>query len=663
MDELVASMAGNEPGKRPDLSLSEIVKPVPRATSARTASPPARIAKGVIERGGELIEGAIDYATGAIPRIAYPTPRGFTVQRVSPKQSPAELGIDEAALAAGAAIAGPPQTRNERAEEAAGTRIAEEAPFLLPGMKVARSLGVPLSIMAPMTLAGSGLGGYAESQIGEETPGMTGPLVGAGVSLVADPFGTASGGVAKKVGQGIVRGIRASRAIEGGTEAARYMARTGLSAETMLDASGELKRRTPDIEAAKTALRRSMDTFGSIDERIAAARAASGEFADEPVGVTTRQVYEAIPSNRGGGSLAQMDEALSSQIDRSTLRARNRADVIDALESRFESVSPVEANYENVLSNYETGRRAAFQNERSAWRAIRSQDQPAFDIGSAKQAAADLSDTAKAEIFQQRDVPQIVRDLVDPETPDVVEFGAFQALRSELLEIVRDGAAYNADKQARSAARHARSLLEDVNRIADDFTDAEVPGMGADWLEARRLTKENRELYDPDSPVVRVLEQGGTQGNLLSGIRTARGRSGKRMTPVDEARRAVRMAEQTPNGLEDLRAVAIDDLWKEGFDPGKTRRPLSVLKTNEDVYREILGNDTYDEVVNILEATRVAVTGRGETAAKAMSVGSGVQDPRAIFSIARMVTLFRWRHLSSSRGWAGTLPKTLDFSG
>src|SRR5262249_34235793 len=151
---------------------------------------------------------------------------------------------------------------------------------------------------------------------------------------------------------------------------------------------------------------------------------------------------------------------------------------------------------------------------------------------------------------------------------------------------------------------------------------------------ARQITAENKAFYDPDSPVIRSLESGGKSKNLFETLRRARGRRGNRTNPVQEAQRLVRIAEQTPGGMENLRALAYEDLFAEGLNANAVRAPERIMRRNEEMYRVVFG-EHYDEALELVDLARLHTRGEAGTAAEAYRTGSGVSPAAFLFGVAK----------------------------
>lgn len=464
------------------------------------------------------------------------------------------------------------------------------------------------AIIGEMLAAGGG--GLAHGTLEAEGEENLGLAAGVGISMLGAP---AAGGAAKA---DTVARLISSAARNMTPDALPYMEKLGVGPMDLAHGSSEIKRDVPDVPAY-------------IEALTDAERRTEGM----PGGIRSRQVADAMPNSRGGGGMAQMDESLSrSDKDVRRKAALQRADYLDNISERWDELSRADPDYPEFLVRYDEGQQVLKMEERGAWKAVREGELPTFDISDVQDAAASVIDGVR---YKRGDVPKVLLDLVDEAiTPTTtIDLDRMQELRSVLLGVVRD-----AKLDPKSANKHASQMavgvLEHLNEQIDQFARVDVTGKSQEYQRARALTAANAEMYDPASTVINSLEKGGTPKSLFSRLRGAQGRKGARTTPVQEAEKLVRIAEQTPDGMANLRALAISDLFYDGLVPTATHTPQKILKANEDLYRVVLGAD-YDEAINLLELSRLGATGKAGTAAQAASVGSGVSPAKFLFGLAR----------------------------
>jgi hypothetical protein len=256
-------------------------------------------------------------------------------------------------------------------------------------------------------------------------------------------------------------------------------------------------------------------------------------------------------------------------------------------------------------------------------------DQPKFGtadmVGRAKQIVG-------SAYFKSDAVPGSITKLATGDMT-TMDLPRVQELRSVLLGVIRDARRTGLSKD-KHAASMASEMLDMIGQKMEDFARNDPTGKSDAWARARQLTLENKQLYDADSPVIRALDKGGKSKNLFEVMRRAVGRKGNRTNPVEEAQRLVRIAEQTPGGMDNLRALAYEDLFSEGFNPNAVRAPEKIMRRNEDMYRVVFGED-YDQALELVDLARMHTRGEAGTALEAYKTGSGVSPAAFLFGVAK----------------------------
>lgn len=495
--------------------------------------------------------------------------------------------------------------------EAFGRGTAFATPFAPLAAVGGAAMGVSPAISALGELGLGGLSEVAASSLTDEGHPNLGMAAGIVLGAGSGPA-AATGTSARRVGSALIDNVRLMT-----PEALALSRQNDLSRGAMVRGSSELKRRTPDVAATIAELRR---------------REEQARSAGMPYGPSSRQVTELMDHGRGGRFYTDAERNLTTtDVDYQRESALRYADNADELALRWEGLSSAEPDYVDFLSKYDDGANALKEEERAAWSTVREGDRPSFNT-------ADIANRAQqivgSTFFKRKDVPGALAQLADPNTRvTTMNLDRFQELRSVLLGVVRDArrTGLSGDKHA---AEMAGQVLDMMGEKMDEFARLDPTGKSAEWQRARALTLENNTFYDINSPVIRTLEAGGQSKNVFSAIRNAKGKRGARTSPAEEAQRLVRIADQTPGGMENLRALAAEDLFADGFNPSATRTPDAVLRRNEEMYRVIFG-DQYDQALELLDLSRLHTRGSPGTSAESYRTGSGVSPAAFLFGLAK----------------------------
>ena len=484
--------------------------------------------------------------------------------------------------------------------------IVGSVPFAPLAAGGAAKIGVPKAFGVAADLLAGGAGGVVQGDMAEQGH----PWLGATAAIAVAPMSAGGGAGLRKAGEAAVDAVRVM------TPEALAVARANqLSRGAMVTGASEVKRRTPDVVRAIEALREAKRQQQGLPGRI-----------------SSRQVMESLPFGRGGRWFTDQEIQLTrTDPDYAREAARSFADNAESLSERWNRIAGVDPNYAEFIDSFDQGFEARKVLERDKWSGMRKEDQPVFNM-------ADVINDAERMVggthFKSGDVPVVLRKLVDPRKRLVyMDLPRFQELRSSLLGVIRD-ARLNPTSSNKHGAEMAGQVLEQMQRKMDDFAAADVTGKSAAWQEARRVTLENNIFYSEHSPVIRMLDAGGKPQNLFSAIRNAKGRRGARTNPAEEARRLVRIAEQTPGQMENLRALAAEDLFFEGLNPSAVKVPDKTLRQNEAMYREIFGQH-YDEVMEILDLSKLATKGSPGTAVESYRTGSNVSPAAFLAGLAK----------------------------
>ena len=623
INRLSASMADNPvPEPRSRLTSDDLERMMtPIGTPYEGPSRVGSVARGALNRAGEIAGSAGEWVYNNLsmgPAFSGPPPAPGSAQTPFDRRGGRlDVGPEVArTTGAGADAIGARAATDStgRALETAGEYMADAALFAPSVALGAPALGISALPAVAAEVGAAGLGGFLDGTLREEGSPGAGAIAGLAASAIAAPLGGGSISKADDAGRAAYRAVTQMT-----EDAIPYMEKLGVTRDSLVKASSEIKREVPDVAAAINQLRQ----VGQRTQGI-------------PGGASTRQAFETMDNNRGGSGISHMSEQLS-KTDKEYRRnaALRRADFLDYLGREWDNLVEVDPDYPAFLAKYDSGKSALKQEERAAWSLVRENEQPLFDIKDVRDKAADIIDDA---VYKRHDVPKVLKDLIDEEiTPsDTVGLGRFQELRSVLLGVVRD-AKLQPSSQNDHAKAMASQLLELLQKNIDDWSKSDTTGKSLEYLNARRLTAQNADLYNPNSPIISALDKGGQSRSLFAQLRNAKGKTGARTSPADEARRLVRVAEQTPGGMENLKSLAIEDLFYDGLVPTATRTPSKVMAKNEEMYRVILG-DQYDNAVELLDLSRLATAGKEGTAAQVSSVGSGVAPAKFLFGLARSAT-------------------------
>lgn len=491
-----------------------------------------------------------------------------------------------------------------------GRGVGGSIPFAPLAAAGAPAVGLSAPGGAALELGVGGLAGLAQGELtdaGHPNLGMAGGLA---MGAVANPAAAVSGVAARKGASNLIDSVRLM------TPEALAMARANeLSRGAMVRGSSEVKRRVGDIPATIDELRR---------------RITQSAESGLPHAASSRQIVEGMPNGRGGRFFTDAERNLTTtDVDYAREASVRFADNADALARRWDRLAPGDPDFDTFLASYDEGSNLRDAAERQAWAEAMGGEQPQFGtadmVGKAKQIVG-------SAYFKSADVPGSITKLANGEMTRM-DLPRFQELRSVLLGVIRDARRTGLSKDKHAAAM-AADMLEMMGNKMDEFARNDPTGKSEAWARARQLTVENKALYDPDSPVIRTLDRGGKAQNLFEVMRRATGRKGNRTNPVEEAQRLVRIAEQTPGGMENLRALAAEDLFREGFNPTAVRQPEKILRRNEEMYRVIFG-EHYDEALQLVDLAQLHTRGEAGTAAEAYRTGSGVSPAAFLFGLAK----------------------------
>ena len=492
-----------------------------------------------------------------------------------------------------------PTTSGERIAE----RVGRTAPFITAGSAGAFATGGFAGLATELAAD------LLASSVGESVAeGGGGAAAQMGAEILAGVF--APGVTAKNVAEGVAKqgSKRATRRMTR-AQARRIAKKHDVGINDVLKTSAELKRR---IDA---------DPAGGerfIDEAATSLREGISLFPDDTIRPTSRQLL----GERAGQNVSGLEESLAKDPlspDFSAAVAGRKRAVIQDLEKKFDNFLP-EGSADGARTAFDTARNRAKAAERAAWEAVPLDEMPNVSSRRLKAAGKKLRE---GPIASRKFLPDEL-NVIDEYGPEI-SVRELQAFRSELLDSIRRAKKFGADPKFGKQARHSVELLDAANKMID-----ELPKEGGElYLAARRLTAENADLFNPKSASVAALSELEDGRKIVSKIVNSK-------QPGSEARRAVRVVSQEDGGVDSLRRVFVDELFEQGF---ANTTPLSVLKKmhrHERAYREILGDEHFNELEGIMRRVKIARVGRAGTTAATASTGSAISPAGLLFAGAEV---------------------------
>lgn len=486
-------------------------------------------------------------------------------------------------------------------------RVSERLGITAP---LATAAGIPsLAAASPLMAVRNMVIGDVLAAMGEQ--GAQDAGAGPGLQILAGVAGgmVAPGSVTDDVGRvGKAKAVAADVA-DAATERAEAEAkRLNVKMGAMRRASGEAKRRMAS------------DPYGGeqfVTEGIDKLRRARELFPDPKSRPTTAQILSDEPGVVG------MDAALAKVDDefRQSLAGRRRV-VRNDLMAEWERILP-EGSPGGVNARAKAVFDAKKQAEVAAWEAIPRDKLPLIETQRLKQIVAKLRRGPKAGLKYIPNEASVIESFSVQEP--VTEI---QALISELLDTQRAASRFGASTDDMRRAKRVKPLIDALMKEIDDIPDA---AGGAEYRAARNATRELYQLFNQDSWAVDAVLNLGTSTKIARAIRSAD-------NPAEEARKAVRILDQTPGGRDNLARVFIDDLFDQSLEAKTPRLVLTQIRRNRDVYREIFGNERLKLYESLIERAEMARRNKAGTSAAVQSTLSGVGPVDILFGAAEAVT-------------------------
>lgn len=467
------------------------------------------------------------------------------------------------------------------------------APLLAPAAPMA-------AVAAEMGLGalGSGVARSIEEAGGSGATQFVGEVAATAAAPLAAPTR-----VARRIGlESAIRGLD-DVAVAAAESAAK---RHGFDTETWLRASSELKRKLargtkdPDkyIDKTREALGRDIEAFGETTPTLAQ---SAGEY--------------------GGQNIASMElQYAKHDQDYAADALGRRLDVAGQLEDDFSAARPsgsMTSAREGVVEKW--GERIG--DERAKWEELRGRDDTPWV----------WMTPLKEKVSKMRGGPRASRRYLPTEARFIEQSDYFerlpewQAIRSELLDAVRAGKAFGADRATRRRGARAAEIVERMNQQLDTM-GTEFQKWSPDqavnsevYKEALALTRENALLFDPKSEAFDAIINLDDPRKIIARVKNAK-------RPVAEVERLRTMLADSPEGWEGFRASVWNDLFGSSLGDRSSRQMESALDAthgNRDFYRAVFGDQGLSFIDELVRRQRVSATGKAGTSAQAASTGTG----------------------------------------
>lgn len=484
-----------------------------------------------------------------------------------------------------------PKTSGERIAQG----IGQDTPFIAAGALAAPLFAPAAPLMAGAAEMGLGTLGSGVSRTIEEGGGGAAAQMGGEIAATAAAPLAIPWKVAKKVA--------ARSAVDGMSDmaiaaAAQQAKKHGYSTEAWLRASSELKRKfargkkDPDkfIRKASAQLGKDIDAFGENTPTLAQ---SAGEY--------------------GGNNIASLElQYAKHDQDYAADVLGQRLEVQESLDRDFSSAKP-RGNIGATREGFFDAQISANQIENEAWQKVREGDAPWVWTGNSRRSVANLD---KGYPVSRKYIPEEARHI---RKWDYFEkLPAIQAVRSELLDSARAGAAFNATDLAKRRSKRVQQILEPIQRSIEslgEFDDA-IGFAAADYKAAREITKHNAELFSHKSAAVDALWNLAEGGPIVRRIKGAK-------DSVSEVKRLKSIFKEDPEAFEGIKDAAWVDLFGEQLGDKSAKRMASEFATKRGFYTELYGKDGADFMVEIIRRQKVAATGKAGTAAQAAATGTG----------------------------------------
>lgn len=495
----------------------------------------------------------------------------------------------------------PPEGIMEKTAEGIGGGLATPVPGA-PGGGTVGGL-----MLEGLGLAGGSLAGAAADEVGLPWWAQMGLSIGGSVapSMAGRSIATRMAGAEARSAADDVLDTMKWRA---GTESAPDFMPPSARPGTILNASSELKTMIPrgfEDEAAS----RLDDVLEAFPE--ARTRPTTSQALDELGGETMESATMGL--SRG-------DRTFSRNL------AGQKLSAVRAVDDDLAALRP-SGDLPTAQAAYEATVDAAIQSERAAWNAVPMDLMPQVPTRGLKRAAEEIR--AGVGVAGAKNLPDELATVL--EYGDNVPFSELQSLRSELLAVERAGRSPMASAKATRQSAHAARLRQHVDDLIDDVAEnSQITGQPlkpgtastvqrqegvAALRDAQRITRENRELFDPRSPVVRAFENPKEAKDIANGLI----RGGPR-----DARRAMTMFRQNQAAQDSVRRIVMDELiGPDILTEGAAKSAMKRLREKRETAVALFGAEHVQNVERLLRKARTVRSGRAGTRAGGLGTGSG----------------------------------------
>lgn len=322
-----------------------------------------------------------------------------------------------------------------------------------------------------------------------------------------------------------------------------------------------------------------------------------------------RPPVASILSEVGGANLAQLDAGLAKNTAYNARVADLRLRVAKDLEERWDSMVPNSSGPSlNAAAKAERQRlRGVAQN---LWENVPTNEMPHAKLGPIEKAADAIENGIEADRGLLKDQIAVLTRL-RARFGDSVPMSQIQGLRSDLLEIIRDGEGPFADAVARKRAGAAGRLMEPIEKYVDSLPDQ---GSAA-YKAAREATADLHRRFSPKSNGIRAILQ------MEEGVAIAR--TIKRSpNSVAEVRRVKNAIEGQDGAIESLKMAFWDDLFDGDLTQFTPRQIRGKLRGKRAMYAEVFGPERLQQIDDLLTMADIARRGVTGTAAEARVAGS-----------------------------------------
>lgn len=473
-----------------------------------------------------------------------------------------------------------------------------------------------------------------------------GTLTGLGVEMAGNVMGSAAGVAAEEAGLPWWAQLPISIGAAALPGVGMRMAGGRAATAKVRDAAREVAESLPDrpppgvdmtlphappgvVQRAASELK-TMVPAGFEDEAVNRLDDVLREFPDRAARPVTTQALDEL-----GGETIESATMSLSRGDRTVGRnlSGQKIRAVRSIDDEFRTLQPV-GDMPTATAAYDDIAEQAALAERDAWRRVPLDQMPQVPTRGLKQAADEIR--AGAGIAGAKNLPDELATVL--EYGDNVPFAELQALRTELLTVERAGRSPMASAKASRQGAHAVRLRQHVEALIDDVAENSqvtgqplTPGTAATiqrqegvaaLRDAQRLTRQNREIFDFKSPLVKEMsdpkEAAGIARSLLRG------------GPQD-ARRALSIFKTSTEAQESVKRLVMDELiGPDILTEGAAKSAMKRLRDKRQTAIALFGPEHVQNVERLLRKARTVRSGRAGTRSGALGTGSNTIASDAI---------------------------------